>query len=88
MARKVIKKFESVFDIQEGGSHYKDRGIQPIQYCESNNLNMIESSVVKYVTRHQDKGGAEDIKKAIHLLQMRLELDYDVGSSIEFGKLA
>jgi hypothetical protein len=61
---------------QVGGGHYKDRPIQPIEYSQRNELNYCEATTVKYVTRHREKGGAEDIKKAIHLLQILLELEY------------
>jgi hypothetical protein len=32
--------------------------------------------VVKYVTRHKEKNGAADIRKAIHYLELLLELEY------------
>ena len=51
---------------QEGGGHYKNRGIQPIEYSEANNLGACQHSVVKYITRHQDKNGIEDLSKIIH----------------------
>jgi hypothetical protein len=50
--------------------------IQPIEYCYKNNLGAIESAVIKYVTRHNFKGGQEDIEKAIHLLYILLEFEY------------
>lgn len=62
---------------QVGGGHYKDLPIQPIEYCQKNELNAIESFVVKYVTRHRNKNGAEDIKKAIHCLELLLEIEYE-----------
>jgi len=60
---------------QVGGSHYQ-LPIQPIDYIVKNNLGYREGNVVKYTTRHKTKNGAEDIKKAIHYLQMILE-DYE-----------
>ena len=66
----------SALDKQEGGTHYKDMPIQPIDYIVKNGLGFREGNVIKYVTRHQSKNGAEDIKKAIHYLEMILE-DYD-----------
>ena len=66
----------SAFDKQESGNHYKDKGIQPIVYIYANNLGFCESNVVKYVTRHKDKNGADDIRKAIHYLELLLELEY------------
>lgn len=32
-------------------SHYKQGGIQPVDYIDSNDLNFNEGSIVKYVTR-------------------------------------
>ena len=61
---------------QVGGSHYKDLKIQPVVYCHQNKLGGIESAVVKYVTRHKFKNGKEDIEKAIHLLNILIELEY------------
>ena len=64
---------------QEGGSHYTGGSIQPIEYIHANKLDFFEGNVVKYVTRHKSKGGAEDIRKAIHYLEMLLELNYKEG---------
>jgi len=61
---------------QEGGSHYKDMAIQPIEFIHKNSIGFIEGCVIKYVVRHKQKGGAQDIKKAIHFLQMLLEMEY------------
>jgi hypothetical protein len=60
---------------QVGGSHYQ-LAIEPIDYIVKNELGYREGNVVKYVTRHKKKNGAEDIKKAIHYLEMILE-DYN-----------
>ena len=61
---------------QVSGNHYKDKGIQPIVYIHANDLGFCEGNVVKYVTRHKDKNGAADIRKAIHYLELLLELQY------------
>lgn len=61
---------------QEGGTHYKDMVIQPVEYIHSNNIDYLSGNVIKYVSRHKSKNGAEDIKKAIHYLQLILELEY------------
>ena len=63
-------------DVQVGGDHYKKLAIQPAEYCRKNKMLALESSVVRYVTRHKDKNGAEDIKKAIHCLKIILDMDY------------
>lgn len=61
---------------QAGGQHYKDFPIQPAEYCQKNKLGFMESNVVKYVSRHDRKGKAKDIKKAIHMLELLLEFEY------------
>lgn len=61
---------------QIGGTHYNSKAIQPIDYILENKLGYCEGNVIKYVTRHKDKNGAEDIKKAIHYLQFILSNDY------------
>lgn len=76
----------SALERQIGGDWYKNLKIQPIEYCQLNNLNMAESGVVKYVTRHKYKGGEEDIHKAIHLLEMLLELEYSTKDPIIINK--
>lgn len=65
----------SALDKQEGGDHYKT-AIQPIEFIHANKLGFIEGNVVKYVTRHRNKNGAEDIRKAIHYLELLLDLEY------------
>ena len=65
----------SALDKQESGSHYKDKGIQPIVYIHANNLGFCEGNVVKYVTRWRDKGGEADLRKAIHYLELLIELE-------------
>ena len=68
----------SALDIQIGGSHYKDAKIQPVQYIEANRMTFLEGCVVKRVTRHDKPTGKgrQDIEKAIHELQLLLELRY------------
>lgn len=75
-----IPKQLNALDVQVGGDWYKNLAIQPAEYCQRNNLNMLESGVVKYVTRHRNKDGEKDIRKAIHCLELLLELDYPEGT--------
>ena len=62
---------------QVGGDHYRSKAIQPIDYILGNELGFAEGNVVKYITRHQDKNGAEDIRKVIHYCQFILEHQYN-----------
>lgn len=66
----------SALSKQVSGNHYKEKGIQPIVYIHANNLGFCEGNVIKYVTRHKEKNGAADIRKAIHYLELLLELEY------------
>lgn len=61
-----------------GGTHYEAMKIQPVEYIHANGLDFFEGNVVKYVSRHRHKNGAEDIKKAIHYCKMILEMDYGI----------
>lgn len=79
-----LPKLPSSLAVQEGGSHYKGRSIQPVEYIQANNLNFNEGSVIKYTTRHRSKAGAEDLKKALHYLRFLLEFDYMIRSRIEY----
>lgn len=62
---------------QVGGDHYH-MVIEPAYFIRANNIPFHEGNVIKYVCRHQKKNGAEDIKKAIHYLEMILEMDYGI----------
>ena len=66
----------NALDEQIGGQHYKKYAIQPAEYCQRNKLNSLESNIIKYATRHQDKNGREDIEKIIHCAKLILEFDY------------
>ena len=50
-------------------------GIQPIEYIHANNLSFCEGNVVKYVTRWREKGGEADLRKAIHYLELLIQLE-------------
>ena len=60
---------------QVGGQHYKKFKIQPVEYVHANNLGYFEGSVIKYVSRWRDKGGIDDLKKAIHFIELLIELE-------------
>lgn len=54
-------------------NHYLKFAITPSEYIRRNDLGWYEGNVIKYVTRHQDKNKAEDVKKAIKYLELILE---------------
>jgi len=53
-------------DVQHGGTHYKSKSIQPIEYILANNLGFCEGNIVKYISRWKEKNGKEDVIKAKH----------------------
>ena len=61
---------ENPLDDQVGGSHYKDSKIQPIEFIVANDIPYREANIIKYVFRHRQKNGVEDLKKAAHYLEM------------------
>jgi hypothetical protein len=65
----------SALNRQVGGSHYRDKGIQPIIYIHANDLGFCEGNVVKYVTRWREKNGVADLRTAIHYLELLIELE-------------
>lgn len=66
----------SALDKQVSGSHYKDFKIQPVEYIYANNIPFLEANVIKYTSRHRAKNKAADIKKAIHCLELILQMEY------------
>ena len=66
----------SVYKKQIGGDHYLKMKIQPSEFANKNNLPFAEGNAIKYICRHKDKGGKEDLKKAKHYIDMIIERDY------------
>jgi len=67
----------SAYKKQIGGNHYKKYKVQPSQFVTENKLLYPEGCVIKYVIRHQDKGGKQDLEKAKHMIDMIIERDYE-----------
>ena len=65
----------AALDRQTTGTYYK-HPIQPIEFIHKNNIPFMEANVIKYVVRHKNKNGVEDIDKAIHYLELIKELEY------------
>lgn len=63
-------------DKQVGGNHYAKMKIQPVTFIVENDIPYREANAIKYICRHKNKNGRQDIEKAIHYLEMILE-DYD-----------
>lgn len=69
---KVLK--EPLQD-QIGGTHYKKLKIQPVEYVHANQLGYFEGTAIKYLSRWKDKGGLEDLRKAIHFIELLISLE-------------
>lgn len=61
---------ENPLSYQVGGSHYKDLEYQPIEFFEDLHLDAFRANVIKYLARWRKKGGVEDLKKALHYVQV------------------
>lgn len=68
---------DSTLTAQVGGTHYKNMKIQPIEFIYSNGLDFFQGNIIKYVVRHNQKNGVQDLLKARHYLDMMLELYYN-----------
>jgi len=66
----------SALERQVDGGHYVKLKIQPMEYSMANKLDACQHTVVKYVTRFRSKGGKADLLKAIHTLEMLIEIEY------------
>ena len=63
-------------DRQVGGTHYKpkiDNGVEHWTYCIRSETPNLEYAASKYVTRWRNKNGVQDLEKAIHYLEKRIE---------------
>jgi|TARA_R100000951_G_scaffold1764_1_gene3467 hypothetical protein len=77
MSEENFNHSSEALKVQVGGDHYKDCGIQPVEYIHANKLDYFEGNVIKYITRHRTKGqGKKDVEKAIHYAQLILALEY------------
>lgn len=63
-------------DVQVGGTHYKDCGVQPINFIMSNKMPFADGNAIKYIARHRKKNGREDLEKAIHYIKFIIEDEY------------
>lgn len=70
-----MNDMQSALDKQVGGTHYKKYKIQPIEYAHANGLGFAEGKAIKYLTRWKDKGGVEDLRKAVHVIEILIELE-------------
>lgn len=53
--------------------HYTQFKIQPVVFIAENNLDFLTGNIIKYVLRHRQKNGAQDLEKAKHYLDMLIQ---------------
>ena len=75
-SKPVVQQVTTVTpnDVQVGGTHYKEQDIQPWDAIHAWGLGFFSGNVVKYVARHNQKGGVDDLRKARHYLDKLIEL--------------
>jgi hypothetical protein len=58
------------------GSHYKDMKIQPAEYTHANGIGHLAGDAIAYISRYKSKNGRKDLEKAVHSLQLLIQLEY------------
>jgi hypothetical protein len=76
MTEMYMEEAATALQKQVGGSHYAEMAIQPIEFITANQLSFLEGNIIKYVCRHRNKNGADDIKKAMHYCELLLQMEY------------
>lgn len=76
-------------DYQVGGAHYRTENgsVDHWTYCDANDVPYLESACTKYVLRWQDKNGLQDLYKARHYLQKRIEHYAEGIGAVHGGRL-
>ena len=73
------------YDKQVGGDHYSKMKIQPAEFVNKNKMLFAEGNAIKYICRHINKGGKQDLEKAKHYIDMIIDRDY--GDDAEKSKV-
>lgn len=60
---------------QISGDHYKKLDPEPWNVITAWNLGYLDGTALKYIARWRDKGGLNDIRKAIHFLEKFIEVE-------------
>jgi hypothetical protein len=77
-AMETLEKatYRNPLKTQEGGTHYKGMSIQPAEFIHANNIPYLEANVIKYLCRHREKGGIDDLRKAQHYIDLLIHFEY------------
>jgi hypothetical protein len=70
----------SALQHQEGGKHYRQMKIQPVEFIHANQIPFCEANAIKYLCRWKEKGGIQDLKKAKHYIDLLIEMEFPDGS--------
>ena len=65
------------FSKQVAGHHYTDLAVQPMEYSMHNKLDPCQHTAIKYITRFKEDGGAVDLDKAAHCIEMLKDFYYN-----------
>lgn len=69
---------------QIGGTHYQEgvskSGQEHWDMVEDFNLDYFQGVITKYLFRHRNKGGVQDLKKAQHVLEKYIEIEEAKGN--------
>jgi hypothetical protein len=76
MTEMYMEEEATALQKQVGGAHYAEMAIQPIEFITANDLSFLEGNIIKYVCRHRNKNGADDVKKAMHYCELLLQMEY------------
>jgi hypothetical protein len=76
---RPFKPSNKADDLQVGGDHYKNMGVQPWKAMEcwmtpEEFRGFLKGNAIKYLARSNAKGGAEDVKKAGHYISKLTEV--------------
>jgi hypothetical protein len=76
---RPFKPSNKADDLQVGGDHYKNMGVQPWKAMEcwmtpEEFRGFLKGNAIKYLARSNTKGGAEDVKKAGHYISKLTEV--------------
>lgn len=66
---------------QVGGNHYQFE-IEPVHLMVKYNLNWFQGEILKYVSRHTNKNGKQDLEKALHICDMAIDLKPAIVSKV------
>lgn len=77
MEKDKVSLSNNAWDKQVGGEHYKQYAIQPAKFALANGLDYAQSNAIKYIVRHKDKNGVQDLDKAIHYIELLKQHHYN-----------